>query len=584
MLEYPTSTQAADNTTTAYPQRRVCWPHLRFRTCTMAGIMRTLVTALVGCLVSSVSLLAQVPVVTSIQNPASNILPGQPNFGIPQGSIFVLYGSGLGPSTISIAPTLPYSTTLGGTSITVTAGGLTFSPYIIYTLNTQVAAVMPSNVVLGSATIKVTEFGLTSAPFSTTIVQNNFGVSTVNQTGTGAAVLTYPIASAPFYAVVSSTNSAIPGNTYTMWGTGLGPATGGNSDNNVNAYANVGPQVTVLVGGISAAVTYYGRSPGAGPGLDQINFTIPAGLTGCNVSLVVQTTGTPATLSNNTTVPISANGGVCTDANSIQAATWAPLLAMSGGINLSFFQLSQTSSTLYSGSTPTTKVSSLAIADFIHFTQAQLTSQYQTLFAQNVSLGSCAVTVNLGASSGTTVNYTGLNAGQSVNLNSFTGAVLPLGEQPAVGFYQTAGNVVFPTGTYTISDGTGGTGVGVIGNVGFSVPTYTTWSNETTLATNPIIRANGVSVTWTGGTSSGYIDIQGSAPFGNGNSYSVNFECAAPASAGQFTVPASVLLALPANPGSLQVENNIPGLVTVPGMNIGAVATDNIASTSVTWN
>jgi len=541
--------------------------------------MRTLIAAVLGCLIGSVSLLAQVPVVTSIQNPASNILPGQPNFGIPQGSIFVLYGSGMGPSTISIAPSLPYSTTLGGTSITVTAGGLTFNPYIIYTLSTQVAAVMPSNVTLGSATIKVTEFGLTSAAFSATIVQNNFGISTVNTSGTGAAVLTDAN-----YKVISSTNSAIPGNTYAMWGTGLGPATGGNSDNNANAFANVGPPVTVLVGGVSASVTYYGRSPGAGPGLDQINFTIPPGLSGCNVSLVVQTTGTPATLSNNTTVPISANGGVCTDPSSIQASTWAPLLAMSSGINLSFFELSSNTATTYSGSTPTTKITSVAAADFLHFTQAQLTSQYQSLYSQNVSLGSCAVTVNLGGTSTSTASSTGLNAGQSVNVNSFTGQVLPLGAQPAVGFYATAGSSLFPAGNYTVSDGAGGTGVGTIGNVAFSVPSYVTWSNEATLATTPIVRANGVTLTWTGGTSSGFIDIQGSIGFGNGNSYSVNFECAAPASAGQFTVPASVLLAFPTGPGSLQLQDNITGQVTVPGMNIGVTYTTNISSTSVTWN
>lgn len=199
-------------------------------------------------------------------------------------------------------------------------------------------------------------------------------------------------------------------------------------------------------------------------------------------------------------------------------------------------------------------------------------------------MGSCAVTVNLGGSSSSTPNYTGLNAGQSVNLNSFTGQVLPLGAQPAVGFYQTAGSVVFPTGNYTISDGTGGTGVGATGNVGFSVPSFVTWSNQTTLATTPIIRANGVTLTWTGGTSSGYIDIQGSAGFGNGNSYSINFECAAPVSAGQFTIPGSVLSAFPVGPGSLQLEDNIGSLVTVPGMNIGAVGTNSITSTSVTWN
>ena len=155
-----------------------------------------------------------------------------------------------------------------------TAGGLTFNPYIIYTLGTQVAAVMPSNVVLGSATIKVTSFGLTSAAFSTTIVQNNFGTSTVNQTGTGAAVLTYPISSAPFYAIVSSTNSAIPGNTYTMWGTGLGPIQG--ADNVAPPVGNLpNVKVEVFVGGISAPVAYAGSAPCCS-GSDQIVFNVPA--------------------------------------------------------------------------------------------------------------------------------------------------------------------------------------------------------------------------------------------------------------------------------------------------------------------
>ncbi len=548
--------------------------------------MRTFVTAVLGCLAGALSLMAQAPVITSIQNPASNILPGLPNFGIAQGSIFVLYGSGLGPSTISIAQTLPYSTTQGGISITVSAGGLTFSPYIIYTLNTQIAAVMPSNVVLGAATIKVTSFGLTSAPFSTTIVQNNFGASTVNQTGTGAAVITYPTSSAPFYAIVSSTNSAIPGNTYTMWGTGLGPAAGGNSDNNVNIYANVGPPVTVLVGGVSAGVTYYGRSPGAGPGLDQINFTIPSGLSGCNVSLVVQTTGTPATLSNNTTIPISASGGACSDPIGVPPSTWSPLLSLTSGINLSFFQLSQTSSTIYSGSSPTTKVTSSVSADFVHMSQAQLTSQYQTLFTPSVSLGSCAITVNLtgNGGNGNNLSFTGLNAGSNVTLTSFTGQSTVIGAQPQTGVYETDGSAVFPPGTYTISDGAGGSGVGSIGNISVTVPSYVTWSNEATLATTPIVRSKGVTLTWTGGTSNGYVDIQGSTGFGNGNSYGISFECAAPASAGQFTIPPSVLLAFPVGPGSLQVEDSIGSVITVPGMNIGALGLNNTSSTGVTWN
>jgi len=55
--------------------------------------------------------MALVPGISSVQNPASNALPDLPTYGIAQGSIFIIYGSNLGPSSISIAPTLPYQTT-----------------------------------------------------------------------------------------------------------------------------------------------------------------------------------------------------------------------------------------------------------------------------------------------------------------------------------------------------------------------------------------------------------------------------------------------------------------------------------------
>ena len=549
--------------------------------------MRTLATVVFSFLVGSGSLLALVPGVTSVQNPASNIIPGLPNYGIAQGSIFVLYGSQLGPSTIAIAQSLPYQTTLAGTSITVTAGGLTFSPYIIYTLSSQVAAVMPSNVVLGSATIKVTYNGFVGSAFNTTIVQNNFGISTVNQTGNGAAVVTYPTSSAPFYGLVSGANSAVPGNTYTMWGTGLGPAAGGNSDNNVNAFASVGPQPQVLVGGVAASVSYYGRSPGAGPGLDQINFTIPAGVSGCNISLVVQTTATPGTLSNGTTIPISANGGQCSDTFGVQSTTWPPLLTLSNGINLGFIQVSQTASTPYSltGVAKPTVTSSAVGADFVHYTQAQLASQYQTIFSPNASVGSCVTTVTLAANSGTsTANYTGLDAGSSVNLNSFTGQVFPFGKQ-AMGIYSYTQTATFPTGAYTLTDGTGGTGVGPIGSIAVTIPAYATWTNQATLGGTQITRANGLTLTWSGGaTAGGYIDIQGSAGFGGNGSDTIAFECAASPAAGQFTIPASVLLAMPVGAGSLQLGNNVGQFATIPGMNIAAVGTANVSSIGVNWN
>jgi uncharacterized protein (TIGR03437 family) len=549
--------------------------------------MKALVKAVVNSLFISSSLFALVPGVTSVQNPASNIVPGLPNYGIAQGSIFIIYGSGMGPSTISIASTLPYQNVLSGTSVAVTSGGLTQAANIVYTLSSQVAAIMPSSIPTGNATIKVTYNGFVSQGFSTTIVQNNFGISTLNQTGFGPAVITYPTSSAPFYGVVSTTNSAVPGNTYTMWGTGLGPAIGGNSDNNVNAFASVGPQPTILIGGIAANIVYYGRSPGAGPGLDQINFTIPSGVTGCNVSMVVQTTGTPATLSNSTTIPIAANGGACSDTYGIQASTWSPLLAMANGINVSFLEMIQTSTTTYTkGTANPTTVATQINADFVHYTQAQLSSQYQNIFVPGASSGSCVTTIALvGNPTTPTTNYTGLDAGLTVNLNSFTGQVFPL-QKSATGIYGLAGSTTFPTGTYTLSVGAGGTGVTSVTGEALTLPSFATWTNQAALGGSTITRANGLTITWAGGgTGTGrYIDIQGSAGFGGNGTNTITFDCVVPPGPGTFTIPSQVLLAMPVGAGSIQVNDNVPLLVTAPSFNLAVTTAISGSNVSVNWN
>ena len=70
--------------------------------------------------------LAQVPSPLAVLNPASNIPAGLPISGIAQGSIFVIYGSALGPATLAQAAALPLPTTTGlsGTSVQVSVSGL----------------------------------------------------------------------------------------------------------------------------------------------------------------------------------------------------------------------------------------------------------------------------------------------------------------------------------------------------------------------------------------------------------------------------------------------------------------------------
>jgi uncharacterized protein (TIGR03437 family) len=537
-----------------------------------------------------------------VQNPASNILPGLPDFGIAPGSIMVVYGANF--ATTTAEPPFPLPTSYAGVSLTIAQGSTTANAPIIAVVNpdvislpgppvsyNQLAAVMPSNILPGTANFQLTYNGVAGNVFSTTVLANNFGVSTNYESARTQAILTYPTSSFPYYRDVTIANSAIPGNTYAMWGTGLGAATGGNSDTNVNVYGNVGPPVTVLVGGISAAVTYYGRSPGAEPGLDQINFTIPAGLSGCAVSLVVEIAGTPPIFSNNATIPIAANGGTCSDSIGLPSGTWPPLLALPGGVNLAWLTWNQTTTVTY----PTPIFIAVASestneeATFGSLTQDGFASDYIGIFNPDVSAGSCIVTISYKAykTDLSTVAYTAEpSAGAAVTFTPPSGSPATL-ESGGTDSYQATVMTLLPSGPYTVSNGSGGANVGPV-SANFTVPPFIAWTNQNTLSQSTVTRANGVTVTWTGGTSAygGYADIQGSAPFRGTNgsaSNSVFFECTAPISAGTFTVPPSVLLAMPAVGGSLQVGNNFDELIAMPGINLAVASGSNATSVPVTW-
>ena len=62
------------------------------------------------------------PAVSAVANAASNILNGLPSSPLAEGSIGVAYGGRMGPANIVIASTLPWPTTLSGTSAQIDAG------------------------------------------------------------------------------------------------------------------------------------------------------------------------------------------------------------------------------------------------------------------------------------------------------------------------------------------------------------------------------------------------------------------------------------------------------------------------------
>jgi hypothetical protein len=119
-------------------------------------------------------------------------------------------------------------------------------------------------------------------------------------------------------------------------------------------------------------------------------------------------------------------------------------------------------------------------------------------------------------------------------------------------------------GTYTIS-GSGGKDVGTI-KVAINVPSPFSLSNSSSLAS--ITRSQGATVSWTGGFTGGDVLVNGVVA--GPNDGSINFYCHAPSSAGQLTIPAATLLALPPGTGKLVIVNaTAPQMVSATGLDLG---------------
>ena len=128
------------------------------------------------------------PVVNSVSNASSY------SSDIAQGSWFAVFGTGLGPASISVyAGALPFPTDLSGASVSLTpaSGGAAVSARIWYTVASQLAALLPSSTAAGAYDLRVTYNGQASAPKRVNVVASNFGYATQSQNGAGPAQATY---------------------------------------------------------------------------------------------------------------------------------------------------------------------------------------------------------------------------------------------------------------------------------------------------------------------------------------------------------------------------------------------------------
>jgi len=237
--------------------------------------------SLVLCLGAS-DIYAQAPVVRAVVNAANS-----DTTAIARGSFMSIYGQNFGAQA-GPPSALPLPTTLGTTQVTVksNSGPTTYKAFLHFVSPGQINAVLPSAVPAGAATITVTVGTTTSAAAPFQVVENNFGMFTLNSQPAGMAIA-QNFESATSLPLNLYTSPARQGQTMILWGTGLGPYTAGSDDGPPQA-ENIVSNAKVLVAGNEITPLYAGRAPGI-PGVDQINFTLPDSIPdGCSLELQIQ--------------------------------------------------------------------------------------------------------------------------------------------------------------------------------------------------------------------------------------------------------------------------------------------------------
>jgi uncharacterized protein (TIGR03437 family) len=427
---------------------------------------------------------------------------------------------------LQAAQTFPLPTTQGlaGTTIQVTVGGDTETCIMLYTVASQVAAILPSATPVGAGTLTLSYQGEPGA-IAIQVVAANLGTFALNEDGTGPGIFTDLS-----YNPITYVHTAHPGDTVVLWGSGLGAITGNETEPPTPVQLDIG-QIQILVGNQPATVLWGGRSSYAG--LDQINFVVPAGVSGCKTSVAVIVKG----VTGNVTSIAVAPAGQTTCGDTVGALTAANLqkAIANGSISGANVQLSR----VVGGNDQLS-------AQFVNYPLDSLIRSFAG--STGPSIGSCLAYETYAA----TLKVTDptppalLDAGPQLTITGPAGTKTIDATSP--GSYQatlaTGSPVYISPGNYTVSNGVGGSNVGAF-----------TWSltlPPSIIPTNipaSINRAQDLNLTWTGGTGFSVVTIFGysAVPVTSTLLSYVEFICNADPSAGQFTIPSAILNLLPAN-------------------------------------
>ncbi|MFB3827541.1 MAG: IPT/TIG domain-containing protein [Bryobacteraceae bacterium] len=506
-----------------------------------------------------------------VVNAASNIAPGLPNYGIARGSLFLVKGSGFGE----------------GASVSVTIGDQTLSAPVVKVVDgTQITARLPLETPNGDGTVTVTYAEETSAAAPIKVVDRAFGIFTT----TGGMAVTLP--------AVTPAQPAQAGQALTLYGTGLGEG-----------------DIEVWVGSKQATVTNKGASGGEGldavgfayapgtAGLEQIDIQVPEGAQGCRVPVVVRTGNV---VSNFAGIPVMPQGGACADASGLGADDYGRVLTSGGTYKIGSVTLSRSSSKVTAqGQTVESKADS-ASASFQQIETSVLAANLGYL--NQTAMGACTVVTFVGKLEDIPqVKVTYLDAGASLSLTgpkgakslekkkddkgawagnyfvdlgtsmTIPGVQLPPGLPgipglPAAGGYLDAGD-------YRVT--APGAEVGAF-TANLKIPEPLTWTNQDKIT--EVDRGSGLTIEWTGGDPNSFVYMNGTSFDGTAIAM---FYCSERASANTFTVPAVVLLSLPASSGALggmlSVSNTVQAKFTASNLDLGLISSSVSSQKSVVF-
>jgi len=465
-----------------------------------------------------------------------------------------------------------------------------------YTSATQIAALLPSSGPTtgpvspsspGAPTITVTYNGEASGPTPFQgVVFNGPGIFTINSTGTGPGIVTYPD-----YSLISPSKAANcggpnttcgaanPGDTLIIWATGLGPIPGNDASGAGLGQNMPSLLLTVWVGGMQAPVLYQGRS-GCCIGEDQIVFTVPSNVpTGCAVLLVVQVFNA---VSNSVVMPIANGSRTCTPSD----PALRPLNLQQGvsqdSLSVGVLELDRTINNNPNNQGGT------GFEDRARFTFLRASGipsglrPFLMSYLDQPPVGTCmaigpSVTFTGSGSASdvffSTLNLGPLDAGSGFRITGPNGSMSLNANPGSTSLLDVKGKFLTP-GSYTITGGPGKDVGAFTAQVTIPVsPTLTSPASATNLT---VVKSQGMTVSWNPNGSTEHVELVLASPLDPNTAAQV--ACTAPASAGSFTIPSYVLAALPGGfpyflfqPGGVGPASS--AMFSAPGLDVGIART-----------